>query len=182
MKSPLSKLRRAATICSLIFPSMLLVGCCGCGSSISPEDRTYTSVSRLRVAINSFVAANGRAPSNIEELARYEPVVSTLKDGWNNHLVYEVESSDTGVIKSLGKDNSPGGSGQNADALWSFALKDKSGNWIGTDEVGVIPGFWCRRDKVFQSRWMRRIEGSFKVSVTRSTTIQAVHRCHSVEL
>ncbi len=83
--------------------------------------------------MNSFVATNGRAPSNLEELARYEPAVSTLKDGWGNPLVYQVESSGVVSITSLGKDKRPGGPGQNADSVWSFALKDQSGNWIGTN-------------------------------------------------
>lgn len=131
MKSFLPKLQRTVVACSFVLASVLLIGCCG--GSISPEDRTYTSVSRLRTAINSFVAANGRAPSNLEDLARYEPAVGTLKDGWNNLLVYQVESSSVAMVTSLGKDNHPGGSGQNADALWSFALKDASGNWIGTN-------------------------------------------------
>jgi hypothetical protein len=105
----------------------------GCGSGMSREDRTYTSASRLRVVIHTFVAARGRPASDIEELIRYEPVVSTLNDGWGNRLVYQVESSRVASITSLGKDKRVGGSGQNADLLWSFALKDSSGNWIGTN-------------------------------------------------
>ncbi len=117
--------------CVTLVASAMLIGCCGGG--ISPEDRTYTSVSRLRTVINSFVAANGRAPSDIDELARYEPAVSALNDGWGNRLVYQVEISGVASITSLGKDNRPGSSRRNATSVWSFALKDSSGNWIGTN-------------------------------------------------
>lgn len=131
MKSFPPKPQRVLIACSFVLASVLLVRCAV--DCISPEDRTYTSVSLLRTAMNSFVAANGRAPSNLEELARYEPAVSTWKDGWNNPLVYQVESSGVASITSLGKDKRLGGSGRNADSVWSFALKDQSGNWIGTN-------------------------------------------------
>lgn len=131
MKSFFPTLQRMVISCLFILASALLFSCCD--GTISPEDRTYTSVVRLRTAINSFVAANGRAPLNLGELARYEPAVSTLKDGWNNPLVYQLESFGVASITSLGKDNKPGGSGRNADSVWSFALKDQSGNWIGTN-------------------------------------------------
>ena len=131
MKSLFPKPWRMLFACLSVLAGVLLIWCSV--SSISPEDRTYTSVSMLRTAINSFVAANGCAPTNLDELISHEPRVSTLKDGWGNPLIYQVTDSGVVSIASLGKDKKTGGSGPNADLVWRFALKDASGKWIGTN-------------------------------------------------
>ncbi|GEM_PF-2285071 len=131
MKSLFPKPWRMLFACLSVLAGVLLIWCNV--SIISPEDRTYTSVSMLRTAINSFVAANGRAPTNLDELISYEPCVRTLNDGWGNPLIYQVAGSTVVSIASLGKDKKPGGSGPNADLVWRFTLKDASGKWIGTN-------------------------------------------------
>ena len=109
----------------------ILLGCC---ARISPESETYTSVTLIRNAINEFVAAYGRAPVDLQELARFNPSVTTWKDGWRNPLIYRVDNSGVASLSSLGRDNRPGGAGQDADLLWSFALKDSVGKWRGTNQ------------------------------------------------
>jgi hypothetical protein len=87
----------------------------------------------VRNAINDFVADNGRAPSNMVEIARYRHPDKGWNDGWGRPLLYQVNTSGIASLTSLGKDGRPGGSGQDADLVWTFALKDRSGNWIGTN-------------------------------------------------
>ncbi len=115
----------------LLLPSLLLPGCCY--ETISPEDLTATSVIVVRNAINNFIADNGRAPSNMVEIARYRPVDTVWNDGWGRPLLYQVNSLGVASLTSLGKDGRPGGAGQDADMVWTFALKDSSGDWIGTN-------------------------------------------------
>jgi Type II secretion system (T2SS), protein G len=130
MKLPLPRECRVVVNYLWLLGSTILLGCCG---RISPESETYTSVTLLRNAINEFVAAHGRAPVDLQELARSNPSVTTWKDGWGNPLIYRIDNSDVASLSSLGGDNRPGGAGQDADLVWTFSLKDSAGKWRGTN-------------------------------------------------
>jgi hypothetical protein len=117
---------------NVLFLAPLIFGGC-CYETISPEDLTATSAIVVRNAINTFIADNGRAPSNMLEIARYRPVNTVWNDGWGRPLLYHVNASGVASLTSLGKDGRPGGLGQDADLVWTFALKDRFGNWIGTN-------------------------------------------------
>jgi hypothetical protein len=111
--------------------SLILAGCNF--DTMSHEEATDASATVVRNAINNFVADMGRAPSNMVEIARYRPVGKAWNDAWNRPFLYQVNTSGVASLTSLGKDGRPGGLGQDADSIWTFALKDHSGNWIGTN-------------------------------------------------
>ncbi len=115
----------------LLLASLILAGCNY--DTMTREEATDASVTVVRNAINAFVADNGRAPSNMVEIARYRPVDKAWNDAWGRPLLYQVNTSGGASLTSLGKDGRPGGLGQDTDLIWTFALKDRSGNWIGTN-------------------------------------------------
>jgi hypothetical protein len=131
MRSILSEMNRLIVTSALLLASLILGGCDF--DTMTPEEATDASVTVVRNAINDFVADNGRAPSNMVEIARYRPVNKAWNDGWGRTLLYDVNTSGVASLTSLGKDGRPGGLGQDADLVWAFALKDRSGTWIGTN-------------------------------------------------
>lgn len=49
------------------------------------------------------------------------------RDGWNYELVYEPYDDKTGCgfVRSLGRDNRPGGRGYNMDLVYRFSLAEE---------------------------------------------------------
>ncbi len=97
----------------LLLASLILVDCDF--DTMTPEEATDASVTVVRNAINDFVADNGRAPSNMVEIARYQPVDKAWNDVWGRTLLYQGSTSGIASLTSLGKDGRPGGLGQDAD-------------------------------------------------------------------
>lgn len=124
-------MNRLVAISVPFLASPILAGCNL--DTMSYEEATDASATVVRNGINNFVADTGRAPSNMTEIARYRPVDKAWNDAWNRPFLYQVNTSGIASITSLGKDGRPGGWGQDADLVWTFALKDHSGNWIGTN-------------------------------------------------
>ena len=118
----------ASTLCLVLLLS-------ACGPGIDQASRTATAVCVLRVQINKFVASHGRAPESLEELAEYAPRIHDIKDGWGHTLLYRVDSSGVGVITSQGRHKQASVGGKETDLVWTFALKDASGHWIGTNAI-----------------------------------------------
>ena len=56
-----------------------------------------------------------------------------LEDAWRRSIIYEVDSSGTVTLRSLGKDGALGGTGANADIVFKFPSRNADGSWIQGD-------------------------------------------------
>lgn len=63
------------------------------------------------------------------------PDPALIEDGWGRKIIYDVEQSETVMLKSLGRDGSAGGTGANTDIICGFHLHDYSG-WLNTHSTG----------------------------------------------
>lgn len=58
---------------------------------------------------------------------------SSIQDGWKRDIVFEVSASGVVSFHSLGRDAAPGGSGEDADIVRSFHVRNAQGKW--SDEM-----------------------------------------------
>ena len=106
----------------------------GCSDSITPAARTYTNVCQIRRAVNEFVAAYNRPPSSLDELVNSDPSIrNSCRDGWGVPLAFRIQAPEVGIISTPSKYRSSDGNHPELDLVWTFALKDSSGQWIGTN-------------------------------------------------
>ncbi|HZM02115.1 MAG TPA: type II secretion system protein GspG [Candidatus Saccharimonadales bacterium] len=86
-----------------------------------------------RVRILEYGRVHGQLPPNLAALPRLglKPEADHyLEDAWHKRLIYEVESSGTVTLKSLGKDGALGGSDDDADIIFRFPSHNADGSWI----------------------------------------------------
>jgi len=86
-----------------------------------------------RVRILEYGHVHGQLPPDLAALPRMalKPEADHyLEDAWHRRFIYEVESSGTVTLKSLGKDGVPGGSGDDADIIFNFPSHNADGSWI----------------------------------------------------
>jgi hypothetical protein len=114
-------------------PVFGLVILCGC-DRITPADRTDTNAGDLRRALNEFIAASNHPPSGLTELMAFDPRIKRSRvDGWGADFTLWFEGGDIGVISSPSKFIRSKEHPEHVDLIWRFALKNPSGQWIGTN-------------------------------------------------
>jgi hypothetical protein len=101
--------------------------------TVPPAELTRERMAFDRIRILDYARVHGQLPTDLAALPRLalKPEADHyFEDAWHRRLIYEVDSSGTVTLKSLGKDGVPGGSGDDADIVFKFPSHNADGSWI----------------------------------------------------
>jgi Type II secretion system (T2SS), protein G len=76
-----------------------------------------------------YAHQNNRLPVDLAAIPELPGYDNSTSDAWGRPLHYEINENNTVTLKSYGQDGLPGGSGQNADIVLSFATHRPDGGW-----------------------------------------------------
>jgi Type II secretion system (T2SS), protein G len=88
----------------------------------------------LKKRILRFAKTHDRIPKTLSELPPLEGFINRTTDVWGNELKFIVDGT-TITLLSYGKDQKPGGSGDDRDVIGIFDAKTVDGKWAdGTSD------------------------------------------------
>jgi len=117
----------------IIFTLTLGLFVAGCIDRIPPTSLTETRMFVTKRRILQYAQAHDQLPPDLSSLPQMAGYDMSLKDGWGRTLSYQTNSAGTVTLESLGRDGVLGGSGEDADIIRSFPIRDSHGAW--SDEM-----------------------------------------------
>ena len=87
---------------------------------IPPISITTGSMTETAFRVQEYVKIHHTIPTNLYCLPERKGYRNSIKDGWGNEIQYNVNEEGIITLISLGKDEKPGGKGNNADIIESF--------------------------------------------------------------
>jgi hypothetical protein len=109
----------------ILLPAVVLVsGCSSLIDTIPPRDMTVTAMTETKVRMEMYLQKNGRLPPDFNSLPVRDSHTNRTTDGWNRTLIYTIESGNTVVLKSLGADGKPGGTGDDEDLTQRYRVEN----------------------------------------------------------
>jgi len=97
--------------------------------SVPPHSMTHMSMSMCKRRILRYAQKHGALPSSLSGTKAIEGRHSSIKDSWGLALDYSVNANGVVTLRSLGKDNAPGGAGDNMDMIGVFSARKPDGSW-----------------------------------------------------
>jgi hypothetical protein len=97
--------------------------------TIPPRSMTHLSMHMCKRRVLRYAQEHGVMPSSLSDTKPIEGYHSSIKDGWGVVLTYRVEANDVVTFKSLGKDRTVGGAGDDIDMIGIFPAKTSDGSW-----------------------------------------------------
>ena len=97
--------------------------------TVPPHSITHASMHMCKRRILRYAQEHGALPSSLSDTTPIEGYHSSIKDGWGAVLYYSVSTNDFVTLRSLGKDQAPGGSGDDIDMTGSFSARAPDGSW-----------------------------------------------------
>ena len=83
---------------------------------------TPTAMGEMSVRIGLFFERNKHLPPDLNVLPKREGYWNRTTDRWNRPLRYAIDAADAFTLSSLGKDDKPGGTGDNADEIEKYRV------------------------------------------------------------
>lgn len=105
--------------------------------NLPPENHTATTMYPLKIRILRFAKINNKLPPDLAALPLLEGFYNSTKDVWGNEIIYLVEGTTVKLI-SYGKDQKPGGVGENLDVVGAFEAKNGFGGWADEDSNWIV--------------------------------------------
>ena len=121
---------RRASLCLLV----VFAGGCHLGD-LPPENYTSTTMYPLKRRILNYAKIYNRLPTTLSELPPLEGYTNQTTDVWGNEILLVIHKTSVTLV-SYGKDQKPGGRGDDRDVIGIFEAKTPDGNWADgtTDE------------------------------------------------
>jgi hypothetical protein len=104
--------------------------------SIFSRSTTNASITESTVRIQMYMTANGKYPKNLSVLPIRNGYANRTTDGWGRTLIYDVDAEGIISLKSLGRDGTPGGEGDDADIIRRYRTRNEDGS------LSVDPERW----------------------------------------
>ena len=97
--------------------------CAGCRllNAIPPSEVTASAMTEVRFRINMYLEKEHKLPASLSELPQRSGFDNRTTDGWGHLLVYAV-NGDVVTLTSHGRDDKPGGSGENSDEVRHYQV------------------------------------------------------------
>lgn len=111
-----------------------------CVTVISPREMTDTAIGESFARIHLYAKTNGELPQTIADFPRREGYANQTQDGWGGELLYDVSNTGSVTLVSLGADQKPGGTGDDADISRSYRWTDEDGRFIAGDDMWLVDG------------------------------------------
>jgi hypothetical protein len=96
---------------------------------IPPRSLTASRMHGLRRRVLIYCQAHGELPPSLASLPAMEGYNSSIRDGWNRAITFQITTNGLVTFISLGRDGRTGGADVDADIIRSFPVRDSQGNW-----------------------------------------------------
>ena len=96
---------------------------------VPPRGLTATRMQVLKRRVLQYGQAHGQLPTSLTGLPEIKGYDSGIRDGWKRDIIFEVSTSGIITFRSLGRDGIAGGTGDDADIVRSFPVRDAQGKW-----------------------------------------------------
>ncbi len=103
---------------------------------LPPENYTSTTMYPLKRRIHLYTEANNKLPSNLESLPLLKGFSDRIVDVWGNKIVLKIEGTEISLI-SYGKDQIPGGTGEDLDVIGIFDARINENTWANKDSPWI---------------------------------------------
>ena len=103
---------------------------------LPPENYTSTTMYPLKRRVHIYTWENNKLPSSLEELPPLEGYDNRIVDVWGNKIGLEIEGTKFSFI-SYGKDQQPGGTGENLDVIGIFDTRITENAWANEDSPWI---------------------------------------------
>lgn len=125
MKLALKKSILSALVVAIVVvgAAMLLV------ETVPSHSMTRVAMHMCKRRVLRYAKEHDRLPSGLDDTKPIQGFHSSIKDGWGVVLEYSVDTNDVVTFRSLGRDKSPGGTGDNADMTGVFRARQPDGTW-----------------------------------------------------
>ena len=97
--------------------------------TVPPHSMTHMSMTMCKRRILRYAQKHDTLPSSLSDTKPIEGYHSSVKDGWGFAIAYSVNTNDVVTLRSLGKDNALGGTGDNIDMIGIFSARKPDGSW-----------------------------------------------------
>lgn len=96
---------------------------------VPPRSQTCGAMHISKRRILRYAAEHGSLPVSIQATDELEGYYNSTTDAWGNELTYEVAPNGDVTLTSLGRDNRPGGIGDDKDMIGVFPSRQADGRW-----------------------------------------------------
>jgi hypothetical protein len=86
----------------------------------------------MKQRILRYARLHNSLPKSPNDLPEIPGKISRVKDAWGRDILMAFAEGN-GTLTSLGRDGTSGGTGEDADMLGVFPLKDENGAWAEED-------------------------------------------------
>jgi len=94
---------------------------------VPPASRTYTAIHMCKRRIQRYALEHNALPSALSETKEIEGCDNSIKDAWGRPLIYRADTNGLVTLESLGKNNKPGGTGNDADMVGVYSSRQPNG-------------------------------------------------------
>ena len=96
---------------------------------IPPHSLTHLSMHMCKRRIQRYAASNNALPSSLSQTKEIAGHDNSIKDAWGREIIYTADANGLVTLASLGKDNKPGGTGDNTDMIGIYPSRQENGRW-----------------------------------------------------
>ena len=93
-----------------------------------PRASTGTTMWVMKRRVIRFAEAHGHLPASVDELPEIPGKRNSLRDAWGRRIKMSINGTQV-TFTSLGRDNQPGGEGDDADMIGIFETSRREGGW-----------------------------------------------------
>jgi hypothetical protein len=114
---------------AILFVGALGIFCLLLFDTVSNRTATENTMWMVKRRILLYARQNSRLPETLDALPILPKYDNSIKDAWGNTLQLEIHNGEIVTLRSFGRNNVPGGEGENADIVLSFSARTKNGTW-----------------------------------------------------
>jgi hypothetical protein len=96
---------------------------------IPPASLTYGAMHMCKRRIQRYAIDHNALPSTLSETKEIQGYDNSINDAWGFPITYGVDTNGLVTLISFGKDNKPGGTGDNTDMVGAYPSRQPNGKW-----------------------------------------------------
>jgi Type II secretion system (T2SS), protein G len=113
----------------------LVTGCAifdSCVTKIPPRSSTHGTIWVMKQRILRYAKLHNALPKSPKDLPEIPEKINRVQDAWGREIRMSFADGKA-TLTSLGRDGNAGGTGEDADMVGIFPLKDANGAWAAED-------------------------------------------------
>jgi hypothetical protein len=96
---------------------------------IPPSGVTHSSIHMCKRRVQRYAIEHNVLPTTLNETKEIEGFNTAIEDYWGHPILYSVDAKGLVTLSSYGKDNKPGGTGDDADLVGVYPSRQPNGKW-----------------------------------------------------